>query len=248
MLRQSGPACRTLSKESPVPLSSLVTRRALHAGAFAAIVGAMAVMPLTQVDAQKGKVSHPAANVTFTDGSTDLARSDLNGTYISGQDGVTATVFMDPNAVTPSGDLVVQFGSSRHFNVTLQAPLGLTGGTGSGPTGTFAADTLFVQAIGFVDVGTTEARVARFANIAGLANHDVGFRVDTNMETFVNGTPVCVYRDSPSSWTIFTTATGPCSGGGETGALFSETTKKGKTVHTFVARYVLPFSVSVQLQ
>ncbi len=107
-----------------------------------------------------------------------------------------------------------------------------------------------MQAIASVPVNATEARVARLGKLAGLTNHAIGFRVHTNTEpgTYVNGTPVCVTRQSESSWIIFTTASNECSGGGEVGALFAESSRKGKTVHTFVARYVLPFSVYVELQ
>jgi hypothetical protein len=216
---------------------------------FALLVGALAATPMAPVDAQKAKpIPNPTANLTFAEGLA--VASDGNGTYFNGVDGVEATVFMSPS-YSNSGDLVVQFGSSRHVNVTLQNPFARdTTEPVAGPTGTFAADTMFVQAIGFVPVGTTEARIARFASIAGLPDHVVGFRASTNTEpeTFINGTPVCVDRSTASTWTIFTTPTGECVGGGQTGAVFTRTSRKGKTVDTFVARYQIPFSISVQLQ
>ena len=233
-----------------MPLSSVVVRSALHAGVFALAVAIMTVTPLIPVDAQKGKpIPNPTANLKFADSDGDAVTSDSAGTYFHGVDGFEATVFTSPS-YSSSGDLVVQFGSSRHIKVNLQSPMGLTGGTVQGPTGMVAAGGMFVQAIGFIEEGATEARVARIGKLAGLANHAIGFRMHTNTEpeTLVNGTPVCVTRHTSSSWTIFTTASGECPGGGEVGALFAESSKKGKTVHTFVARYALPFSVYVELQ
>ena len=100
-----------------MPLSSLVIRRALHAGAFAAIVGVMAVTPLTPVDAQKGKPPAPQnLELTFANREGDLITSD-GGSYFNGQDGVSASIN------SSSGDLTVSFSTSRHINVALGTPL-----------------------------------------------------------------------------------------------------------------------------
>ncbi len=106
--------------------------------AFALLVGALAVTPMAPVDAQKNKpIPNPTANLTFAD-SGHAVTSDGSGPYSHGVDGVEATVFMSPS-YSGSGDLVVQLGSSRHVNVNLQSPMGLTGGTVTGaPTGIFA--------------------------------------------------------------------------------------------------------------
>jgi len=102
-----------------------------------------------------------------------------------------------------------------------------------------------------VTFGQPQARVARILDFPTLANHVVGFLDIQASGTPVGGTPVCVTRESDVSWSI-TASNSPaasCSGAGNIGALFTqENGKRGSIVITPLARYVLPFSVSVQLQ
>ncbi len=224
-----------------MPLSSLVARRSLQAGAFAALVGVMAVTPLTQVDAQKGKPAptNLGATLLLADTEGDLITSD-GDSYANGAEGVSALVY------GASGDLVVTTGTTRHLNVILGTPESVTGPAPA--PGTYAARRLFVADIkGVSEIGSPQLRVARILDFPSLTNHVVGFLATHNSGEPAGGTPVCVTRDSDTAWTI-TTATTGCTPGGIGGLFTQENGRKGSIVITPLARYALPFAATVQLQ
>lgn len=239
-------------------MSRFVVQSVVHAGVFALAVSAVAVVAMVPLEAQKGKPqpTNPPASVLFTDTPGEAITSDATPEsgprpYVNGQDGVEATLF------TASGDLVLQLGNTRRINVLLPTGMQLASDDAApgAPTGPIvSAGTFYVDAVSLIPEGETRARIVRLGNFTTLPNQPIAFRQLTQAGTLINGTPVCVTRDSVLQWRIRTSSDGTCGQDvlpageptpGEVAGMWSETTVKGKTKQTFVARYRLPFSATV---
>ena len=200
---------------------------------FTVVVGALAIAPSIDVQAQKNKPpTHRIATVTLADRPGDGLTSVGSTEYAGAEIGITG------------GDLRLELGTTGR---AMQVTLGTRGVIGDGVTDPPLAGTTYVTTmvltianVGNIPVGSTQTSVGRIGLDNAFPNHALGFRATTINGVPIYGTEVCVSHDSPNVWTVRSS----CGELSDTAGLFEENLK-GKVGVRFKANYVVPFAFTV---
>ncbi len=207
-------------------------------------IGALLVVPVAPLSAQKGKPpSTPpdaTATVVFAEDGGFAMVSDGNGPYAG------ATIF------GASGDLRLDLtAGTREIWVTLGSPSQLAPGIVPPAPGTYETDAvLYIQGIRGVAKGSTVRRVGRIGFGDSLPDHALGFRYTTSQGIVINGTEACVRRltdaeagTTTPTWRV-TSSAGCAASDGDNAGVFEENLK-GKINQKWKGTYAVPFSITV---
>ena len=201
--------------------------------AFTVVIGALALAPSIDVQAQKNKPpTHRSATVTLHDDRPGLT-SDGFGDYTGAEIGISG------------GDLRLDLGATnRAIQVTLGERLTVNDNGYDAPLAGatyLTSKVLFLQNLGNIPVGQTQTSVGRIGLDNAYPNHALGFRAVTVDGVAIYGTDVCVFHASPKVWEVTSSCAQEPS---DTAGLFEENLK-GRTGPRFKANYTVPFAFTV---
>lgn len=214
------------------------TERFVKSAVFVLVVGAVVATSLETLMAQgknKPTTSNAVMTVEFRDELDDRVVSD-GGPYVHGVSKVEALVY------AASGDLRLDLSSSTVRSMVVH--LGNPSNPGA-PTNVsyISRQTLYVESIASVPVGTAELRRGRLGLAPSLPGYALGFRYQTSTGVIIDGTELCVYRGAPGYWEI-SSSSSMCEQDSDMAGLFEDTQKGTKVSHRAVASYNVPFAIT----